>query len=160
VLTSRGRHVLAREHRLRTPLGYAGAFVSNAVHRPAMGAWLERVVFSSPLGSKPAPLPFGIAMGLFLGKQIGIFSSVWLSVKLGIADRPPHASWTQMYGVALLCGIGFTMSLFIGGLAFSGPTQGDAVKIGVLMGSLLSAVLGYSILRYAAPRKRVHGDAR
>ena len=100
-----------------------------------------------------APLPLGIAMGLFLGKQLGIFTSVWIVVKLGIAARPAHASWMQVYGVALLCGIGFTMSLFIGGLAFIGPDQGDAVKIGVLMGSILSAISGYLILRFAAPQK-------
>ena len=100
-----------------------------------------------------APLPLGIALGLFLGKQLGIFTSVWIVVKLGIAARPAHASWMQVYGVALLCGIGFTMSLFIGGLAFIGPDQGDAVKIGVLMGSILSAISGYLILRFAAPQK-------
>ncbi|MEY3634272.1 MAG: hypothetical protein RLZZ61_682 [Pseudomonadota bacterium] len=100
-----------------------------------------------------APLPLGIAMGLFLGKQFGIFTSVWVLVKLGIAARPAHASWLQVYGVALLCGIGFTMSLFIGGLAFTGPDQADDVKIGVLMGSLLSAILGYLVLRFAARPK-------
>jgi NhaA family Na+:H+ antiporter len=104
-----------------------------------------------------APLPLGIAMGLFLGKQIGIFTSVWIAVKLGIAARPSHASWLQVYGVALLCGIGFTMSLFIGGLAFPGPDQADDVKIGVLMGSILSAIIGYLILRSAAPQKIMSG---
>jgi NhaA family Na+:H+ antiporter len=102
-----------------------------------------------------APLPLGIAMGLFLGKQLGIFTSVWIVVKLGIAARPSHASWMQVYGVALLCGIGFTMSLFIGGLAFTGADQSDAVKIGVLMGSILSAISGYLILRFAAPQKDI-----
>jgi NhaA family Na+:H+ antiporter len=102
-----------------------------------------------------APLPLGIALGLFLGKQLGIFTSVWIVVKLGIAARPAHASWMQVYGVALLCGIGFTMSLFIGGLAFTGADQGDAVKIGVLMGSILSAIIGYLILRFAAPQKDI-----
>ncbi|MDP4757640.1 MAG: Na+/H+ antiporter NhaA, partial [Sphingorhabdus sp.] len=100
----------------------------------------------------------GIAMGLFLGKQIGIFASVWLSVTFGIAARPKDASWVHVYGVALLCGIGFTMSLFIGGLAFVGPEQSDAVKIGVLMGSLVSAISGYSILRFAARQKHISGD--
>jgi NhaA family Na+:H+ antiporter len=104
-----------------------------------------------------APLPLGIAMGLFLGKQIGIFTSVWIAVKLGIAARPSHASWLQVYGVALLCGTGFTMSLFIGGLAFTGPDQADDVKIGVLMGSILSAIIGYLILRFAAPQKIMSG---
>lgn len=107
-----------------------------------------------------SPLPLGIAAGLFLGKQIGIFASVWVLVKLGIASRPANASWLQVYGVALLCGIGFTMSLFIGGLAFIRPEQGDAVKIGVLMGSILSAIMGYMILRFAAPRNKSAGDAR
>ena len=105
-----------------------------------------------------APLPLGIAMGLFLGKQIGIFTSVWIAVKLGIAARPSHASWLQVYGVALLCGIGFTMSLFIGGLAFTDPDQADDVKIGVLMGSMLSAIIGYVILRFAAPQKIISGS--
>jgi NhaA family Na+:H+ antiporter len=95
-----------------------------------------------------APLPLGIALGLFLGKQIGIFGSVWACVKLGLVPRPRNASWRQIYGVALLCGIGFTMSLFIGGLAFTDPAQGDAVKIGVLMGSMLSALCGYALLRF------------
>jgi Na+:H+ antiporter, NhaA family len=96
-----------------------------------------------------APLPLGIALGLFLGKQIGIFGSVWCSVKLGWAVRPKDASWAQLYGVALLCGIGFTMSLFIGGLAFTDPVQSDAVKVGVLLGSLLSATAGFMLLRFA-----------
>ncbi|RHW18747.1 Na+/H+ antiporter NhaA [Sphingomonas gilva] len=104
-----------------------------------------------------APLPLGIAAGLFLGKQIGIFLSIWLSVKIGIASKLTGATWLQIYAVALLCGIGFTMSLFIGGLAFPGNAMlVDEVKIGVLMGSLLSAMLGYLILRVAPPpRPRV-----
>jgi NhaA family Na+:H+ antiporter len=107
------------------------------------------------LSSLVEPLPLGIALGLFLGKQLGIFGSVWAAVKMGMAVRPKDASWTQVYGVALLCGIGFTMSLFIGGLAFTDAAQGDAVKIGVLMGSLLSALAGYLVLRFAAkPAKR------
>ncbi len=101
-----------------------------------------------------SPLPLGIALGLFLGKQFGIFGSVWLAVKFGLASRPKDANWTQIYGVALLCGIGFTMSLFIGGLAFYDPALGDAVKIGVLMGSLASALCGYSLLRIAAAPNR------
>ncbi len=96
-----------------------------------------------------APLPLGIALGLFLGKQLGIFGSVWLCVKLGWAARPKNASWSQLYGVALLCGIGFTMSLFIGGLAFADPVQADSVKVGVLMGSLISAIAGFLLLRFA-----------
>lgn len=101
-----------------------------------------------------APLPLGIALGLFAGKQLGIFASILLAVKFRLAARPKDASWTQVYGVSLLCGIGFTMSLFIGGLAFTGESEGDAVKIGVLMGSLASAVCGYALLRFAAKPNR------
>jgi Na+:H+ antiporter, NhaA family len=96
-----------------------------------------------------APLSLAIALGLFIGKQIGVFGSVWLAVKAGVATRPAGASWAQVYGVSLLCGIGFTMSLFIGGLAFPEQPQADAVKIGVLMGSLLSAMAGVAVLRFA-----------
>ena len=94
-----------------------------------------------------APVPVGIAAGLFLGKQIGVFLTTWLAVKLGWADCPEHASWPQVYGVAMLCGIGFTMSLFIGLLAF--PTSEllqNEVKVGVLMGSLASALVGTLVL--------------
>ncbi len=98
-----------------------------------------------------APLPLAIALGLFIGKQVGIFGSVWIAVKCGWAQRPIGASWPQIYGVALLCGIGFTMSLFIGGLAFADAALGDAVKVGVLMGSLLSAVAGWAVLRFYQP---------
>jgi NhaA family Na+:H+ antiporter len=97
-----------------------------------------------------APLPLGIAAGLFLGKQIGIFGSIWLAVKLGFAGKLRGATWLQIYGVSLMCGIGFTMSLFIGALAFPGnPLLVEEAKIGVLLGSLLSAVAGYAVLRFA-----------
>ena len=99
-----------------------------------------------------APLPLAIAAGLFLGKQIGIFASMRVAVALGLATRPSGANWLQVYGVALLCGIGFTMSLFIGGLAFADPVLLAEVKIGVLGGSITSAVAGYLLLRVAPPR--------
>ncbi|MDV3458566.1 Na+/H+ antiporter NhaA [Sphingomonas sp. HF-S4] len=100
------------------------------------------------------PLPLGIALGLFLGKQIGIFACVWIADRTGFAKRPGWASWLQVYGVALLAGIGFTMSLFIGGLAFPGDALlADEVKVGVLAGSVLSAVAGYLVLRFAPPRR-------
>jgi NhaA family Na+:H+ antiporter len=99
------------------------------------------------------PLPLGVATGLFLGKQIGVTASVWLAVKCGLATKPEGASWPQIYGVALLCGIGFTMSLFIGGLAFDQPLLVDEVKIGVLLGSLASAVLGFGLLRLTGNRR-------
>ncbi|MEP7008086.1 MAG: Na+/H+ antiporter NhaA [Sphingomonas bacterium] len=96
------------------------------------------------------PLVLGIALALFFGKQIGIFGSIRLAVRFGLARAPAGASWAQIYGVALLAGIGFTMSLFIGGLAFPGAdAMMDEVKIGVLAGSILSAVTGYLVLRFA-----------
>jgi NhaA family Na+:H+ antiporter len=99
-----------------------------------------------------APLPVGIAAGLFLGKQIGIFAAVWLAVRFRIAEKLGGATWVQIYGVCLLCGIGFTMSLFIGSLAFPGqPELVEEAKIGILLGSFLSAVTGYALLR-TAPR--------
>jgi NhaA family Na+:H+ antiporter len=99
-----------------------------------------------------APLPLGIAAGLFLGKQIGIFGAVWLSVRFGFATRLRGATWLQLYGVSILCGIGFTMSLFIGALAFPGrPALVEEAKIGILIGSFVSAVVGYFVLRFAAP---------
>jgi NhaA family Na+:H+ antiporter len=101
-----------------------------------------------------APLPLGIATALFIGKQLGIFGSVRVAVALGIAKRPRGTSWPQIYGVSLLCGIGFTMSLFIGGLAFDDPALADAVKIGVLGGSVLSAVVGYLVFLMASRNQR------
>ena len=99
-----------------------------------------------------APLPLGIAAGLFLGKQFGIFAAIWLAVRFGFASRLRGATWTQIYGVSLLCGIGFTMSLFIGGLAFPGsPELAEEAKIGILLGSFLSAIVGYLVLRFASP---------
>jgi NhaA family Na+:H+ antiporter len=110
----------------------------------------------SLLGAGPdlflSPLTIGIAGGLFLGKQAGIFAAIWLTIRLGLGTRPRHASWAQLYGVALLCGIGFTMSLFIGGLAFPDPIFTDEVKIGVLGGSLLSAFAGALALVLADKR--------
>lgn len=131
------------EHALAKPVAF---FIVPLFGFANAGVSLESV----GLSALAEPLPLGIALGLFVGKQVGIFGSVWAAVKLGIAVRPMDASWAQVYGVALLCGIGFTMSLFIGGLAFADAAQGDAVKIGVLMGSLLSAVAGYLVLRFAA----------
>ena len=96
------------------------------------------------------PLTLGIAAGLFFGKQAGIFAGARLAVACGFAARPAGATWTQVYGVALLCGIGFTMSLFIGSLAFPSPGLMDEVKIGVLAGSVLSAVAGFVLLRLSA----------
>ncbi|WP_337848250.1 Na+/H+ antiporter NhaA [Sphingomonas sp.] len=104
------------------------------------------------IGTLVEPLPLAIAAGLFVGKQVGIFSSIWLSVKLGFAQRPRGSTWVQVYGLSVLCGIGFTMSLFIGMLAFaSSPALIEEAKLGVMSGSLLSGLLGYLILRFAKP---------
>jgi NhaA family Na+:H+ antiporter len=117
--------------------GFANAGVTLA--GPGASAWA-------------APLPLAIAIGLFAGKQAGIFGAVALSVRLGWARRPRGASWLQIYGVALLCGIGFTMSLFIASLAFPGrPALAEQAKIGILLGSLASAAAGYFVLRVATP---------
>ncbi|WP_325100197.1 Na+/H+ antiporter NhaA [Aurantiacibacter sediminis] len=98
------------------------------------------------------PLPLAIAAGLVIGKQVGIFSTVWAAVKIGIVEKPPGCNWTEVWGVSILCGIGFTMSLFIGELAFPGSGEAarllrDEAKIGVLTGSLISAIMGYTVLR-------------
>lgn len=97
------------------------------------------------------PVPLGVALGLFLGKQVGVFGVTFGLVKAGWARLPRGASLSQLYGVAVLCGVGFTMSLFIGGLAFSDPLLIDETKIGVLAGSLASALVGMAILRVAKP---------
>jgi Na+:H+ antiporter, NhaA family len=131
------------EHKLHSPVaffvvplfGFANAGVSLAGVSPSV--LLE-------------PLPLGIATGLFLGKQLGIFGIVWVAVKMGIGSRPLGTTWRQIYGMSMIAGIGFTMSLFIGGLAFPGNAELiDDVKIGVLFGSILSALGGYVLLRTA-----------
>ncbi len=102
-----------------------------------------------------APLPLAIAGGLVIGKQAGIFIAVWAADKIGFARRPEGTSWQQMWGVAVLCGIGFTMSLFIAALAFPyHPALVEEAKLGILGGSLISAIFGYCILKLApAPRR-------
>jgi len=99
------------------------------------------------------PVPLGVALGLFVGKPVGVFFSAMAIVRLGWADMPRDASTGQLYGVAVLCGIGFTMSLFIGNLAFRDPMLIDETKIGVLVGSLASALVGVVILRLCKPAR-------
>ncbi len=99
-----------------------------------------------------APLSLGIAAGLVVGKQIGVFGACWLATKTRLASMPPEVTWRHIYGLSCLAGIGFTMSLFIGGLAFIDPAQIDAVKMGVLTGSLVSALIGMAVLATAPSR--------
>ena len=100
------------------------------------------------------PVPLGVTLGLLLGKQLGVFGLAALAIRFGLARLPEGSNWVQLYGVALLCGIGFTMSLFIGALAFPGaPHLVDEVKVGVLMGSILCAILGVVVLMKAGRQK-------
>ena len=106
------------------------------------------------LNSIMSPVPFGILCGLFFGKQIGVFIFSFLSIKLKLAEMPSNSNWTKLYGVGILTGIGFTMSLFVGNLAFYDYTSHlDGVKIGVLAGSFLSAITGYFMLLMITKRK-------
>ena len=102
------------------------------------------------LGDMLAPLPLGIALGLVLGKQIGVFGATWATVKLGFAQLPHGVTWAHIYGLSCLAGIGFTMSLFIGSLSFADPELMNAVRLGVLSGSLISGVVGFAVLRMSA----------
>lgn len=98
------------------------------------------------------PLPLGIAAGLVLDKQIGVFSATWIAVKTGLARLPEGVGWTHVYGVACLTGVGFTMSLFIGSLAFGADETMNAVRLGVISGSVVSGLLGYALLRAAGTK--------
>ena len=113
------------------------------------GVSLEGLSLSSLL----LPVPLGILLGLFVGKQVGVMIFSFIAVKLGAAEMPDNASWLTLYGVSVLTGIGFTMSLFVGNLAFAENIQYiDGVKIGVLAGSLLSTVFGYFILLFSTKK--------
>ena len=110
------------------------------------GVSLEGLSLSSLL----LPVPLGILLGLFIGKQVGVMIFSFIAVKTGVAQMPDNSSWLSLYGVSVLTGIGFTMSLFVGNLAFAENTQYiDGVKIGVLAGSLLSTLFGYFILLFS-----------
>lgn len=117
---------------------------------PLFGFTSAGVALTSGAAVIGQPIALGVMLGLFIGKQIGVFGAIWAAVRLGIAKLPPTAEWTQIYGAAVLCGIGFTMSLFIGALAFPDDAIAiDQAKIGTLAGSLLSALVGFVILRLA-----------
>jgi Na+:H+ antiporter, NhaA family len=100
-----------------------------------------------------SPVAIGSAAGLFIGKQIGVWGGALMAVSVGAARRPHGVSWVQLYGVAAICGIGFTMSLFIAGLAFGEGHQQLSAKLGILAGSFLSGLFGWLVLRLASPRE-------
>lgn len=143
-LTSRsGEEVLERmEHALHPWVAFLVVPVFAFANAGVSFAGLELSAFA-------APLPLGIALGLVLGKQIGIVGFAWMAAKSGIASLPTEISWAQIWGLSLIAGIGFTMSLFIGNLAFTSPEQIAAVKLGVLGGSILAVICGIAILRRA-----------
>lgn len=133
------------EHSLHLPVGFLIV--------PIFGLANAGVPFLSlPVAALAAPVTLGVALGLLVGKVIGVFGLSMIAIRLGLADAPAHASRTQMLGVAFLCGIGFTMSLFITLLAFPGEAllQSEA-KVGILAGSFVSGIVGYVILRWARP---------
>ncbi len=128
--------------------------LENALHKPVAFVIVPIFGFANAgvslagvsIGVFSEPLTMGIALGLLLGKLLGVVGTVALLVKLRLAHLPAKASWGQMAGTAFLCGIGFTMSLFIGLLAFNDPAVQDNVKIGILMGSVISGVIGAAFL--------------
>jgi NhaA family Na+:H+ antiporter len=101
------------------------------------------------------PVALAIVLGLFLGKQVGIFTFAWFAVRLGLADLPSGVTWRQLHGVAVLGGIGFTMSLFIGSLAFAGGSLEPVAKVGILLGSAASALVGLALV--ASTSAATHG---
>ena len=148
---------------LTIPLGRGGAYsplnrLEHGIHPWVMFGVMPLFGFASAgvelgvITDLFQPLPLAVAAGLFVGKQIGVFGAIWLADRLGIAPRPAYTRWLELYGASLLCGVGFTMSLFIGALAY--PTTPDAVeaaKLGTLFGSFLSAIAGYTVLRLTVP---------
>lgn len=103
------------------------------------------------------PVPLGIALGLFVGKQLGVFGFAALSIKLGLASLPKGVSWASLYGLSVLSGVGFTMSLFISSLAFESAAADIREmfdeRLGIILGSLISAVVGFVILHRSLPRQ-------
>ena len=99
-----------------------------------------------------SPITLGVAIGLFVGKQIGVFGAASLAMGLKLARRPTGAKWIDIYGVSLLCGVGFTMSLYIGALAFGPDAAQSQVRMGVVAGSLLSALAGMAVLTWSQGR--------
>jgi NhaA family Na+:H+ antiporter len=134
------------EHELHLWVAFAilpmFAFVNAGISFSGMG-----------LDAFAEPVTLGVALGLFLGKQVGVFGLLYLTIKTGLAPMPNGANWKQLYGVAALAGIGFTMSLFIGGLAFQHSGFDAPIRLGVLVGSIASGVVGYLLLVSSGRRR-------
>jgi NhaA family Na+:H+ antiporter len=157
---------------LTIPLGRGGSYsplkrLEHGIHPWVMFGVMPLFGFASAgvavgvISDLFQPLPLAIMAGLFVGKQIGVFGAIWLADRTGIAPRPPYTRWLELYGASLLCGIGFTMSLFIGALAFPGsPEAVEAAKLGTLAGSFLSAIAGYTVLRLTRPVAQSTEDRR
>lgn len=146
-------HVQTPLHRIEHGLG---TFVSFAI-MPLFALVNAGVVITpAMIDGLTSPIALGIALGLFLGKQIGISVSVWLSVRLGLTRLPTGVSMKQMYGVSMLCGIGFTMALFVAHLAYVNPAHLEMAKLSILIGSTLSALLGAIVLRRLLPSAPLH----
>jgi NhaA family Na+:H+ antiporter len=136
-------------HRLETGLGrWVTWLVLPLFGLVNAGLRLEGITLSD-FGT---PVMFGVALGLVIGKPVGVFGAAWVSVRLGLARMPAGLNWAQLFGAALLCGIGFTMSLFIGDLGFHGSIIQAEVKLAVFTGSVVSAVLGVGMLWLARRR--------
>jgi len=129
---------------------YVAYFIMPLFAFANAGVSLKGISFESLL----YPVPLGILLGLFIGKQLGVFLFSYVSIKLKIAEIPTNSNWLNLYAVGILTGIGFTMSLFVGNLAFVANTEYiDGVKIGVLSGSLLSTLMGYLLLLITSHKK-------
>jgi len=140
------------EHSLHKPVAFIVVPVFGFANAGVSFAGVTADVFAEPL-------TMGVAAGLLVGKLVGVLGTVALLVKLGLADLPARASWGQMMGTAFLCGIGFTMSLFIGLLAFNDPVVQDHVKIGILMGSVVAGILGsICLMVFSRPRRIAEGQ--
>jgi NhaA family Na+:H+ antiporter len=126
---------------------------------PLFGFSSAGVDLAGGLAILAQPIAIGVLLGLFIGKQLGVFGAIYLAVRIGIAAPPPETHWLHIWGAALLCGVGFTMSLFIGALAFPNDPQGiEAAKFGTLAGSLLAALAGYLVLRLSSPAESRESD--
>jgi len=139
-------------YRLENALGFGVAFIIVPIFGFAnAGVSLYGVTFDMLV----APLSLGIALGLFLGKQLGIMTFMFAAYRAGIVHLPAESTWRELYGVAILCGIGFTMSLFIGLLAFSDAEHIAMTKLAVLCGSIISAIVGAAVLLWPKGRREV-----